>query len=320
MVAQVVGDRGIGARVLPPISISQHGINQLDLAGVEVVCLSYLHNEPDTYVKFASRRLKKRAPSLKVVVCLWNAPLALRQTENLAEHLAVDSVCFSVEKANFQIDSFVAPHLTDPMQPAAIPDNELDRLAALRSLGFTSGQSKDFDEVAAKVAAAFETPIALVTVVDDENQHWPGAFGLSSKLDACRISDRESSICGHVVASNEILVVDDVAKDPRFANNRFLIENGIRFYAGVPLRTYSGFAIGSLCILDSRPRSFSDGDKKILRKIADDLMVKVEIENTRNKNAFAELENRLPAELSNLLGKMNISEAEEAAMAASNDG
>ena len=212
MVAQVVGERGIGARVLPPISISQHGINQLNLAGVEVVCLSYLHNQPDTYVRFASRRLKKRAPGLRVVVCLWNAPPALRQTANLAERLAVDSVAFSVKTASFQINSFVAPHLTDPMQPAAIPDNEMERLAALRALGLTSGQSKDFDEVAAKVAAAFETPIALVTVIDDENQHWPGAFGLSSKLDACRISDRESSICGHVVASNEIVVVDDVAR------------------------------------------------------------------------------------------------------------
>ncbi len=305
MVAQVVAERGIGARVLPPISISQHGINQLDLAGVEVVCLSYLHNEPDAYVRFAARRLKKRAPCLKVVVCLWNGPALRRQTEGLAERLDADSVVFSVQDAIAKIDSFVAPHLTDPMRPAPIPENEADRLAALKALGFASGQSKEFDEIAAKVSAAFETPIALVTLIDQKNQQWPGAVGLPAKLDACRISDRESSICGHVVASNDGLVVPDVAKDPRFANNGFLIENGIRFYAGVPLRTRSGFAIGSLCILDSKPRSFSVEDEKILRKIADDVMVRVEIEHQRSTNSFAPLEGQVTPQLSVLLEKFD---------------
>ena len=94
---------------------------------------------------------------------------------------------------------------------------------------------------------------------------------------------RETSICGHVVAANDILVIDDVGKDPRFANNPFLIENGIRFYAGAPLRVSSGHAIGSLCVIDTKPRTFSDQDRNILRKIADDLMVSVEIECQRHQ-------------------------------------
>ena len=216
---------------------------------------------------------------------------------------------FSIQDAIAQIDSFVAPHLTDPMVPAPIPINEKSRLTALRTLGLTSGQSKEFDELAAKVAAAFETPIALVTLIDDGNQHWPGAIGLPAKLDACRVSDRGSSICGHVVASNESLVINDVAKDPRFANNGFLIENGIRFYAGAPLRTQDGFAVGSLCILDSKPRRFSSDDEKILRKIADDLMVKVELEHQRSVNSFTPVEDRLTPQLSVLLEKYDRSEA-----------
>ncbi len=103
-------------------------------------------------------------------------------------------------------------------------------------LGLLTGEHKDFDEVAAKVAAAFGTPIALVTLVDDKYQRWPGAVGLPPRLDACRLDARETSICGHVVAANDMLVIEDVAKDTRFANNPFLIENGIRFYAGAPLR------------------------------------------------------------------------------------
>ena len=284
MVAQAVEEKGISAHVLAPISISQHAINQMELAGVDVVCISYFEKEPDTYVKFASRRLKKKAPELKIVVCLWNAQPAKEQPADLAARWGVDSVAFSVEHAVMQVDSFVAPHLTDAMQPAAMPSNEAERLVVLKDLGFTTGQSKEFDILAAKVAAAFETPIALVTVIDEESQRWPGAVGLSPKLDASRVSDRATSICGHVVALNEILVVEDIAKDARFANNRFLIENGIRFYAGVPLRTLSGFAIGSLCILDSKPRSFSEADRKVLRSIADGVMLKVEAQHDSRKN------------------------------------
>ena len=164
-----------------------------------------------------------------------------------------------------------------------MPENEEERIAALRRLGLLTGESRHFDEVAAKVAAAFGTPIALVTLVDEEHQHWPGAVGLRPKLDACRMDDRETSICGHVVARNDMMVIEDVAKDPRFANNPFLIENGIRFYAGTPLTTHQGLPVGSLCVIDTKPRSFSEEDRDILKKIANDLMIRVEIECQRNR-------------------------------------
>ncbi len=307
MVAQAVAERGIGARVLPPIAISQNGIGQLDLAGVEVVCLSYLAPEPRPFATFACRRLKRRAPSIKTVVCLWNPSAELMKRTDLREYMEADAVVFSVEAAAAQIDAWVSPHISDPMQPAPIPENEQGRIAAVRSLGFVTGESRHFDEVAAKVAAAFVTPIALVTLVDEHHQHWPGAVGLPPKLDACRIDARETSICGHVVASNDLLVVEDATKDPRFANNPFLIENGIRFYAGVPLRTSSGVAIGSLCVIDTKPRSFNDQDRKVLRKIADDLMVKVEIEFQRNRmqGSFGEpVRNGIPEDISRALGRL----------------
>jgi GAF domain-containing protein len=81
-----------------------------------------------------------------------------------------------------------------------------------------------------------------------------------------------------VVADGEVLVVEDVAKDERFTSNPFLLENGIRFYAGAPLRTSSGFVLGSLCVIDIKPRSFSPKDCKFLQFIADELMSKVEAE------------------------------------------
>ncbi|HZW46073.1 MAG TPA: GAF domain-containing protein, partial [Microvirga sp.] len=91
-----------------------------------------------------------------------------------------------------------------------------------------------------------------------------------------RQAPREVSICGHVVATDEVVVAEDVTKDPRFADNPLVLEKGIRFYAGAPLRTAAGLVLGSLCVIDTSPRLFSDEEKGRLQAIADELMEEVE--------------------------------------------
>lgn len=283
IVARAASTRGIESQIVAPLAVSQNGIRQLDLAGVEVVCVSYFDPNPEVYAKFVSGRIKRRSPSTKIIVCLWNHSFSPARTVELESELGVDAVVGTVAEATAQIDRWVAQHLSDPMEPAPLPVNESDRLEALKSLGFISGDSRHFDDVARKVAAAFGTPIALVTMVDEKHQIWPGASGLPPKLDACRMSARDTSICGHVVASDTMFVIEDVAKDSRFANNPFVIENGIRFYAGAPLRTVAGYPVGSLCVIDTKPRSFDLQDREALDRIAKDLMVKVELECQRNR-------------------------------------
>ena len=278
MTAQLMRSRSIGARALPPIVVGQHGIGRLDLAGVEVVCLSYLTHQPQTFATFACRRLKKRAPDLKVLLCLWNPAIGADRAAELKDRTGADAVVTSLSAAADQIDGWIGPAISGPMRAAPIPENEAERLEALTRLGLLTAEGGHFDEVAAKVAAAFGTPIALVSVVDEAHENWPGAVGLPPDLDACRIGARETSIGGHVVALGEMVVVEDIAKDPRFANNPVLNEQGIRFYAGAPLKTRSGFTIGSLCIIDANPRAFTEEERARLRKIADDLMGRIELE------------------------------------------
>ncbi|MBP6781928.1 MAG: GAF domain-containing protein, partial [Ottowia sp.] len=83
---------------------------------------------------------------------------------------------------------------------------------------------------------------------------------------------RALSLCGHVVADGEPLVVPDVARDPRFAANPVLKARGIRFYAGAPLRTREGQVLGTLCLLDTQPRTLSPRDVMLLQNMADDVM------------------------------------------------
>ncbi|WP_046864155.1 AI-2E family transporter [Microvirga massiliensis] len=281
MVAEALRERGIGARVLAPISVSQDVIGQIDLAGVDVVCLSYLSPRPHVFARYVSRRLKRRAPNLAVVVCVWNLLPGPAPTEDLATQMAADAAVASLEAAIGEITSRI-PSEAEPvtgMQAPDIPENEQERLHALRELGLVSARGEHFDKLAARVAEAFETPIALVSLIDKEHQVWPGASGLPDDMNDSRRSSRETSICGHVVAADEPIVVEDVSKDPRFAENPFLIEKGIRFYAGVPLRTSSGHVLGSLCVIDTKPRTFSPKDQKLLQTIADELMAKVEAEH-----------------------------------------
>jgi GAF domain-containing protein len=75
-----------------------------------------------------------------------------------------------------------------------------------------------------------------------------------------------------VVAGNAPLVIEDTARDPRFAHNPFLRKHGLRFYAGVPLRTRSEHVIGTLCVMDLKPRTLSPRELKLMQVIADELM------------------------------------------------
>ncbi len=274
-------EEDIRARVLPPVSLTRDAIGQLDLAGVEVVCLCYLNPQPQALAKFVGRRLKRRAAGLSIVVCMFNPAPDLAQSPDLAKQISADRMALSLDAAVRQVAVLIAEDEPGEAVPPPIPENERDRLDALRGFGLGTAGNSQLDAFAAKVAAAFDMPIALVSLVDAEHQRWPGAAGLPPDLEASRMAPRSTSICGHVVAGGEPLVIRDVAKDRRFAKNPFLLEKGIRFYAGAPLRTASGFVLGSLCVIDTKPRSFSAKDVKLLQIVAEDLMAQVELQCSR---------------------------------------
>ena len=117
-----------------------------------------------------------------------------------------------------------------------------------------------------------EVPIALITLIDRERQFFKSHTGLPADLARTRQSPRSVSVCGHVVAKNEVMVIEDLARDRRFANNAMLREHGIRFYAGVPLLAPNGQPIGSLCVMDLKPRTVTNRERRLLQEYANDVM------------------------------------------------
>ena len=276
MMAQVLEERGIGARILPPIAVSQGALVQLDLQGAAVVCLSYLHPEPQVYARYICRRLRRRAPQVKLVVCCWNLAPGTAQTEELAKQMSADAVFASLEACVDQVDAWVSR----PTSPAGITpilhDTEQEQLAALHDLGLATTRGPQFDAASRKVAQAFDAPIALVSLVDAVHRPLPDATGLLQDAQTAGRDPHEESLDAHVVAANEVLVSEDVTEDPRFADDPLVLEKGIRCYAGAPLRTASGRVIGSLSVIDTQPREFSELDRRRLQQMADELMADLE--------------------------------------------
>ncbi|TXN39959.1 EAL domain-containing protein [Methylobacterium sp. WL30] len=141
------------------------------------------------------------------------------------------------------------------------------RVAALAEYDLVnSAPAPGFTQIVALAARLFEVPIAVVSLIDRDRQVFHAKVGVAS----CE-TDREIAICSHTIMQTEALVVLDATLDPRFHDNPFVTgPSQIRFYAGIPLRTPAGHAIGTLCLADTRTRNtFSDADRETLRQLAD---------------------------------------------------
>jgi len=147
-----------------------------------------------------------------------------------------------------------------------IPDNELIRLDTLRSLNILDTPAEErFDRLTRLAKRMFGVPMALVSLID-ENRQW---FKSCNGLDASETA-RDISFCGHAILGEEIFLVPDAAADERFADNPLVTRfPHIRFYAGSPLKHANGSKLGTLCILDTRPRSLNRDDLIDLRYLSE---------------------------------------------------
>ncbi|MDO8274510.1 MAG: GAF domain-containing protein [Serpentinimonas sp.] len=148
----------------------------------------------------------------------------------------------------------------------ALPEDEAERLHALRALGVLDSAAEErFDRLTRLAQALFEVPIALISLVDAERQWFKSRLGVELTE-----TERAISFCGHAILAPEIFEVPDTLLDPRFAGNPMVTgAPHIRYYAGAPLRVESGHTVGMLCIKDLRPRLLSPAQRRSLRDLAD---------------------------------------------------
>lgn len=152
------------------------------------------------------------------------------------------------------------------MTPAPIPASDAERLRALRELLILDTPPEErFDRIVEFAASEFDVPIVLISLVDEQRQWFKARVGVQ----ACETS-RDISFCGHAIVHSTLFEVGDATLDPRFADNPLVIGAPfIRFYIGAPLMLPSGATLGTLCLIDTRPRHFGELDRRILGALRD---------------------------------------------------
>ncbi len=276
MLAQLLRKRGYTARPLPAEALSLEGVASLDPAGADGIFLCYVGFANSAHARHLLRRLRRYAKGRALAVAILPHELTVPNADALADSVKPARLVRSIEEgldaANEMLQGTGKAYKTPD-----VPGNEDARLAELRRLNLLDMPPEErFDLVTKRLAKEIGAPISLLTLIDRDRQFWLSQVGLSPDLAKARQAPRAVSVCGHVVAEEAVLVVEDVLKDQRFASNPFLRERGIRFYAGAPLRISGGFVLGALSVIDMAPRKFTDGDRRLLESAAAEIVAEIE--------------------------------------------
>lgn len=155
------------------------------------------------------------------------------------------------------------------------PENEKQRLKKLRCLDILDTFPEQvYDDITFLAARIADTPIALISLIDCERQWFKSRVG----LDATE-THRDHAFCAHAIrAPHELLLVTDATQDPRFVDNPLVTDApGIRFYAGAPLLCSDGTALGTLCVIDQKPRTLTELQENALRVLARQVVAQIEL-------------------------------------------
>jgi CheY-like chemotaxis protein len=156
---------------------------------------------------------------------------------------------------------------------APVPEDEETRLAALESLAILdTGPEQRFDRLTGLATALFDVPIAMINLVGRDRTQFKSCIGFTTGD-----GPRESSFCAHVVYSRKVMIVPDMLRDPRFADNPHVIgEPHVRFYAGAPIILRDGSCVGTLCLIDTRARALDGVSVGLLEDLRDLALQEIE--------------------------------------------
>ena len=170
-----------------------------------------------------------------------------------------------------------------------LPDNEVERLRQLRLFRILdSGSESAFDDLNRLAGIICETPISLITLLDEKRQWFKSREGLGVTE-----TSRDVAFCAYAIMQDDVLVVEDASQDARFAANPLVTSDpSIRFHAGAPLVVSDGVALGTLCVIDRRPRQLTDAQLDALKILRNAVVTQLELR--RAMDDFRVVEQLIP--------------------------
>ncbi|MGD0544637.1 MAG: response regulator [Candidatus Acidiferrales bacterium] len=178
---------------------------------------------------------------------------------------------------------------TLPAMKAPLPENEIARLEALQRYAILDTfPEQEFDDLSRLAALICGTPIALVSLVDADRQWFKAKVGIDDAE-----TPRDVAFCGHAILQKDVMVVSDALADARFRSNPLVTDRpNVRFYAGAPLITQDGHALGTLCVLDHVPRELTSEQKQALKALSRLVVAQIELRRSVSDQSQAIRERR----------------------------
>ena len=166
------------------------------------------------------------------------------------------------------------------MKPAPLPKNENDRLSSLKELEILdTAIEESYDEITKLASEICETPIALVSLLDETRQWFKSHHGLDAES-----TPRELAFCGHAILEEDIFEIQDSREDDRFHDNPLVTgAPNVIFYAGTQLKTPDNLNLGTLCVIDNQPRELNDFQKRALKTLGNQVSSLFELRRNLNR-------------------------------------
>jgi predicted PurR-regulated permease PerM len=254
MMQHVLARRGVRIKVFSVATLPADCAEFIRNDGVSTVCVSAVPPATLIAARNVCKRLKQAYPSLRIITGVWSpkaTPTELRK--RLAPW--ADGVVTRLKEAAELIGRGVSAEPHAPQSDIAFHLEDAEPEEAR-------------DAVVRELAKTFNVPVSLVSVLDSDREFWETRFGASAAPEKAR----EDTLCGLLESMKDIIIVEDVSKDPRFAENSFMQERGVKFLASTPLQARDGHSVGSLCVMDTKPHTVSEQQKLLFAKIAEEFM------------------------------------------------
>jgi len=248
------------------------------LSDTEVDCVVTEYDLPDGTGLDLTARLRERAPDTPCILFTNADPDRIRTADHegvVVEYLPKDMP--GARESLVRLVGNVVAQRTQVGYP--LPPEEDERLAALEQYNRPGMDAVDaFDRLTALTKSHFGVDVAFVGLVDAHEERFLSCAGADWET-----LEREGTMCTHTILQDDVMVVEDTHEDGRFADSDRLDELNIRAYAGVPLETPRGTAIGAYCMTHSEPRSFSEAELNDLRLFAEEAMEQLELRRQLNE-------------------------------------
>lgn len=280
MLQHLLRIRGVETEVFPVTSHAEDFVRWMQQHEISLCYISALPPAALIGTRQLIRRIKENCPNTKVLVGVWSHEADYNELRMRLSRPRPDAIVTNLGDAVRQVEKFLARESPETSRSAASREELMTESDAESSEDFQVGplglQDLQPDELFAAVtrdlAARFDVPLSLVTISASDPQFWKARTGIVPESGA----SPQTSAATPAISPDETLIVEDVSKDKRLSANTLLTERGVRFYAGVPLRDHNSHVVGTLTVVDTKPRQPSTYDQALLSARAAELMETVE--------------------------------------------